>query len=172
MTKNFAIHWFRQDLRLSDNPAFTLASKHADVLPIYILDDVNAGQYTMGGASRWWLHNSLISLNDSLGGALSLYCGNPIDLLDDITTRFDVNAVYWNRCYEPWRIKRDALIKDLLKSKGVRVESANGSLLREPWTINKADGTSYKVFTPFYRKGCLQADAPREPLPVIGVCPH
>ena len=164
MTKNFAIHWFRQDLRLSDNPSLTLAAKHGNVLPIYILDDENAGEYTIGGASRWWLHQSLISLNNSLEGALSLYCGNPIDIFDDIVTRFDVNTVYWNRCYEPWRIERDAAIKDHLKTKGIGVKSTNGSLLWEPWTIKKQDGTPYKVFTPFYRKGCLQAESPREPL--------
>ena len=166
MTEGVAIHWFRQDLRLSDNPALTLAAKHEDVLPIYILDDENAGKYTMGGASLWWLHHSLVSLNNSLGGALSLYCGNPIDILDDIVTRFGVKAVYWNRCYEPWRIERDAKIKDHLKSKGLGMKSTNGSLLWEPWAIKKEDGTSYKVFTPFYRKGCVQAEPPREPLPV------
>ena len=80
MTEGVAIHWFRQDLRLSDNPALTLAAKHEDVLPIYILDDENAGEYTLGGASLWWLHHSLVSLNNSLAGALSLYCGNPIDI--------------------------------------------------------------------------------------------
>lgn len=77
MKKSIAIHWFRQDLRLSDNPALTLAAKHENVLPIYILDDENAARYTMGGASRWWLHHSLVSLDQSLGGTLSLYDGNP-----------------------------------------------------------------------------------------------
>ena len=71
MTENIAIHWFRQDLRLSDNPSLYKAARHGKVLPLFILDDVNAGEYTMGGASRWWLHHSLASLNNSLGGNLS-----------------------------------------------------------------------------------------------------
>ena len=166
MKKNVTIHWFRQDLRLTDNPAFTLAAKHGDVLPIYILDNENAGKYSMGGASRWWLHHSLISLNNSLGGSLSLYCGNPINILDDIVARFNVKSVYWNRCYEPWRIERDATIIDHLKTKGVGITSTNGSLLWEPWAVKKDDDTSYKVFTPFYRKGCLQTEPPRKPLPI------
>ena len=41
----------------------------------------------------------------------------------------------------------------------------NGSLLWEPWNIAKKDGTPYKVFTPYYRKGCLNSDKPRMPLP-------
>ena len=53
MAKNIAVSWFRQDLRLSDNPALIKAAKHENVLPIYILDDVNSGEHVMGGASRW-----------------------------------------------------------------------------------------------------------------------
>ena len=164
MKQNIAIHWFRQDLRLSDNPAFNAASKHDVVLPIYILDQENAGEFAMGAASKWWLHHSLKSLHASLKGNLSVYFGNPVDILTKIISRFNINAVYWNRCYEPWCIQRDAKIKDHLKAKGIKVESFNSSLLWEPWTINKNDGTPYKVFTPFYRKGCLQAEPPRKPI--------
>jgi|TARA_B110000503_G_scaffold28136_1_gene44999 deoxyribodipyrimidine photo-lyase len=164
---NIAIHWFRQDLRLSDNPALTAASLHEGVLPIYILDEGGAGEHSMGAASKWWLNSSLESLNASLGGALSLYSGNPIDILMGIIKRHNVNAVYWNRCYEPWRIQRDTLIKKDLNTQGVKSESYNGSLLWEPWEIKKNNGECYSVFTPFYRKGCLQGKAPRQPLPAL-----
>lgn len=166
MTDNISIHWFRQDLRLSDNPALTAAAKCCNVLPINILDDENAGDYAMGEASRWWLHHSLTTLNKSLGGNLSVYRGNPADILADIIVRHNVKAVYWNRCYEPWRTERDVKIKEFLKTKVIEVESYNASLLWEPWTVKKDDGTPYKVFTPFYRKGCSQAEPPREPLPI------
>ena len=132
MTDTLAIHWFRQDLRLSDNPALTEASLHSNVLPIYILDDCNADDYALGAASKWWLHHSLQALDASLGSTLSIYRGNPMDILLDIISRYDVKAVYWNRCYEPWRVKRDTKIKGLLKRRGIKVESFNGSLLWEP----------------------------------------
>lgn len=160
-----AIYWFRQDLRLRDNPALTAASEHDRVLPIYILDDQSAGEYAMGAASRWWLHHSLTSLSLSLDDQLSIYCGTPKDILMDLITRYNVQFVYWNRCYEPWRMQRDRVIKEHLIANDVNVNSYNGSLLWEPWTINKKDGTAYKVFTPFYRKGCLHAATPRKPLP-------
>lgn len=165
MSEHFAICWFRQDLRLADNPALIQAAKHRHVLPIYIFDTINADQYAMGSASRWWLHHTLASLNNTLDGNLSMYCGDPVDIFADLTIRFGVQSVYWNRCYEPWCIDRDAKIKALLKSQAIEATSSNGSLLWEPWNINKSDGTPYKVFTPFYRKGCLQAEPPREPLP-------
>jgi len=165
MNERIVIHWFRQDLRLSDNLALTKAAEHEAVLPIYILDDDNSGKYIMGHASRWWLHHSLQALNTSLGKRLSVYHGNPQKILDDIIKRFDVEAVYWNRCYEPWRMHRDTLIKDNLKKRGIEVHTFNGSLLWEPWKIKKDDGTPYKVFTPFYRRGCFNVEAPIAPLP-------
>jgi deoxyribodipyrimidine photo-lyase len=52
-----------------------------------------------------------------------------------------------------------------LKGNGRTVVSFNGSLLFEPQDVLKADGSPYKVFTPFYRKGCLgNARPPRIPL--------
>ncbi len=164
MTEETVIHWFRQDLRLADNPALSLAAEHRRILPVYILDNDHANDYAMGSASRCWLHHSLQSLNDSLGGALSVYRGDPLDILNDIIKRYQVTAIFWNRCYEPWRLVRDMQLKKQLKTRGIAVESANGSLLWEPWSIKKSDGTPYKVFTPFYRKGCLQSAAPRQPL--------
>ncbi len=166
MSDSLAIHWFRKDLRLSDNPSLTAASVHNRVLPIYILDDSNTGEYAMGAASGWWLHHSLVSLNTSLNSSLSIYRGNPIEILVDIITRCNVKAVYWNRCYEPWAMHRDEKIKARLQARAIAVESYNGALLWEPWTVKKNNGDPYKVFTPFYRQGCLQSEVPRQPVPI------
>ena len=169
MINSKAIHWFRQDLRLTDNPALYEASNHKDILPIYILDDHNSGEFSMGSVSRFWLHNSLKDLNQNLNQKLSLYQGNPLETLIEIIDRLNIDTVYWNRCYEPWRIKRDTIIKSKLESKGIIVKTFNGSLLWEPWTIKKDDGTPYKVFTPFYRKGCLNSEEPRKPIPKVDI---
>ncbi len=166
MATSFVIHWFRQDLRLFDNPALYHAAENAKVLPIYILDDVNALEDSMGGASQFWLHHSLLSLNENLEGNLSVYRGDPLSILLRLCDHYKIDAVYWNRCYEPWSIRRDTKIKKELEQQGVTVNSFNGSLLWEPWEIKKNDGSHYKVFTPFYRRGCLSAPPPREPLPV------
>jgi len=166
MSKNLAIVWFRQDLRLADNPALHAAVQSgADILPVYVLDDENAKKEKMGGASRVWLHYSLQSLNDSLGGHLTLLKGDAFKLITELAKDVKATCVYWNRCYEPWRISRDKLIKDTLSDLDIEARSFNGSLLWEPWEVTKADGLPYKVFTPFYTKGCLNANEPRKPLP-------
>ena len=164
MKKNTAINWFRKDLRLSDNPSLYEASNYQNVQNIFILDDINSGNYMYGSASKFWLHNSLQSLNNSLDNSISFYKGNPIDIFKDLINRFDISSVYWNRCYEGWEILRDKEIKSFLKNNGINVKTFNASLLWEPWEIKKSDNTPYKVFTPFYRRGCLNFKHPREPL--------
>ena len=165
MTATVAIHWFRQDLRLADNSALAHAARHSAVLPIYILDDASAGAHALGGASRCWLHHSLAALDASLGGKLAIFSGDPQLILDQLRARHQVAAIYWNRCYQPWQIRRDTRLKQHLRAQGIEVNTYNGSLLWEPWSIHKADQSPYKVFTPFYRKGCLSAPEPRAPLP-------
>jgi deoxyribodipyrimidine photo-lyase len=162
-----AIVWFRQDLRLADNPALSAAVESgARILPVYILDDENAGNFAMGGASRWWLHHSLAAMDKSLDGGLLLLKGDAKLILPALVNDVGAACVYWNRCYEPWRIQRDADIRKTLMAAEISVRSSNGSLLFEPMNILKADRTPYKVFTPFFRKGCLgMENPPRQPLP-------
>lgn len=158
------IVWFRQDLRLTDNPAFEAAiAMDAPILPVYVLDDINAGDRRAGAASRWWLHQSLSSLERSLDRGLMCLQGDAAELLPQLALEFNVAGVFWNRCYEPWRIQRDKRIKSKLLKAGHLVRSFNGSLLFDPPHITKRDGTPYKMFTPFYRKGCLErGPAPRK----------
>ncbi len=99
-------------------------------------------------------------------GKLNVFVGEPLAILSQLAQENDVSRVYWNRCYEPQSIERDGLIKSSLKQAGLEVKSFNGALLWEPWQVLKKDGTAYKVFTPYYRRGCLQQPAPRKPLAV------
>jgi deoxyribodipyrimidine photo-lyase len=91
--------------------------------------------------------------------------GDALKIIHELIKKTNASGVYWNRCYEPWRIARDKKIKTDLEHQNIDVQSFNGSLLWEPWTIKNQSGQPYKVFTPYYRKGCLQAPPPREPLP-------
>ena len=161
-----AIVWFRQDLRLADNPALhEAASEGRPVLPLYILDHENADDWKMGAASRWWLHHSLSRLNQSLQGRMLFSRGDAKKVLPALVKETGADSVFWNRCYEPWRIARDTAIKDDLQRNSIAVRSFNGSVLFEPPNTNKPDGTPYRVFTPFYRKGCLENGIPpRRPL--------
>lgn len=163
MNKKITIHWFRQDLRLTDNPALRYAVKNGIVIPVYILDNFSSGVRQIGSAGKCWLHYSLVSLNHSLNGQLLVYCGNPEAILNEIIKKYNADAVTWNRCYEPLAMARDSKIKQTLSTKGISINSFNGSLLWEPWEVLKKDKTPYRVFTPFYANGCLRNIEPRVP---------
>lgn len=165
MSQTTTIHWFRNDLRLADNPALYKAASDGMVLPVYILDDINSGPFKIGAASRCWLHYSLKSLTKSLNGKLQVFIGDPLEILPKLAKKHKICNITWNRCYEPWQIKRDTKLKQLLIDLKINVNSYNGSLLWEPWEILKQDGLPYKVFTPFYQNGCLKAKEPRLVLP-------
>ncbi len=167
MSYDVNIVWFRNDLRISDNPALFEASKIGNILPVYILDNDAPIEAITGAASRYWLHNSLNSLNKSLDNKLNIYTGSPKNILTSLikNENFRVKYIFYNKLYEPFYIKNDTHIEYELKALGVKVKSFNASLLWAPEDIKKSDGTLYKVFTPFYRKGCAKAKKPREPLP-------
>lgn len=163
MSKKSCILWYRQDLRLNDNPALLHAISKGPILPIYIYDNESPKQWAPGEASKWWLHQSLNALNRSLNNQLRLFSGNPLSILQELMQETGIGSITWNRCYEPWQIHRDKHIKQVLLNDGVDVQSFNGTLLWEPWTVTKKDGSPYKVFTPFYRKGALSLPSPRWP---------
>jgi deoxyribodipyrimidine photo-lyase len=159
------IFWFKQDLRISDNPGLFEAAQHGSVLPVYILNEDEAQTLKMGSASKWWLHHSLDKLNKSLNNKLNIYIGNPRDIISRIIRENNIDAVYWNRRYEPGHIREDTNIKAFLRGANIECNSFNGSLLWEPWEILKKDKAPYKIYTRFYQDGCLKATRPRIPLP-------
>ncbi|MBP9765600.1 deoxyribodipyrimidine photo-lyase [Candidatus Babeliales bacterium] len=157
-----SIVWFRQDLRLADNPALYAASQQGSFLPVFILDQQGAGDFSLGASSSWWLHHSLQSLSDSLDGKLHLAVGDSESILKQLAKTLQVEAVYFNRCYEPWMIHKDEKIIKTLEKMGVAVHVSHGSLLWEPDAIHKSDGTPYKVYTAFLKNGCMAAQPPRQ----------
>lgn len=160
--------WFRQDLRLADNPALHAAAiSGASISPIFIWSPEEEGDWPPGGATRWWLHRSLERLDADLRklkSRLVFRRGPTLETLQALICETGATALFWNRRYEPAAIARDKKIKETLKSAGIQVESFNGSLLFEPWDVKTATGGPYRVFTPFWRS-CLAHGEPSEPLP-------
>ncbi|MGJ0510616.1 MAG: cryptochrome/photolyase family protein [Methylocystis sp.] len=162
------IVWFRNDLRLDDNPAVVaVARSGAPLVALYALDDDSPGPWRMGAASRWWLHHSLTALGADLarlGVPLTLRRGRAEFVLEGLIEETGAAGVYWNRLYEPWAMRRDSEIKANLRARGLTVESDNGALLFEPSRLRNGQGNAFKVFSPFWR-ACLATGGPAAPLP-------
>ena len=161
-----ALIWLRRDLRLADNSALQAALENGlRPVPVY-LHDTSTG--TGGAASHWWLHHSLDALQRELrsrGSDLLILAGDSRVQLPSLARACNASHVFWNRRYEPAEAAQDAALKAALGDSGIVVQSFAGNLLREPWTLAKRDGTPYRVFTPFYRRGCKALEV-RQPLPV------
>ncbi|MEI7731485.1 MAG: deoxyribodipyrimidine photo-lyase [Verrucomicrobiota bacterium] len=163
-----AIVWFRQDLRLTDNPALQAAVQQGGpVIPVYIWASEEAAAWSPGSASKWWLHQSLGHLGQALaalGSRLIVRRGASLECLQSLIRQTGAAAVFWNRCYEPAMLARDRHIATALAGQGVKADGYPGALLFEPETLRNKSGKPFQVFTPFWRT-CLALGEPPEPLP-------
>ncbi|HJN37526.1 MAG TPA: deoxyribodipyrimidine photo-lyase [Gammaproteobacteria bacterium] len=152
MTKVVSIVWFRQDLRLSDNPALSEALAQGKIFPIYILDDCAPNLFKLGEASKIWLDYSLNKLNKALKGKLNIYIGKANKIIELLIEKQGADNVYCNSCYEPWHIEQENTIQSLCKKKNINYRSFNSNYLWGPKQILKSDETYYKVFTAYKKK--------------------
>lgn len=163
------IVWFRNDLRLKDNPALHAARESgAPVIALYILDE--DAPHAPGGASRWWLHHSLKALAAGLksaGTQLVLRRGDSGHELKKIVGESEAKGVFWNRRYFAKHIAVDKLLKSDLEGGGVKVVSFNGALLREPWEVKTNSGGHYRVYSPFWRTLRAMGPSRSAPLPAL-----
>ncbi|MCL7745161.1 DNA photolyase family protein [Guyparkeria hydrothermalis] len=166
------IVWFRQDLRLADNPALTRALAAGPIIPIYIAPTdsrrtTRHDGFHAGGASRWWLHHSLVALDRSLrdkGSRLLVRRGEPATVLRELAEQAGAASVHWNRRLEPAGIATDREVKQALRETGLAVQSFNGNYLHEPWNVLNKQAKPYKVFTPYW-KALLAAGIDQDVLP-------
>src|SRR5436190_21903222 len=94
------IVWFRDDLRLADNPALAAAVRaRGPVMCLYVLDEESPGVRALGGAARWWLAGSLRAFDQSLrdiGGRLVLRRGAAARVVPALAAEIGAGAVHWN----------------------------------------------------------------------------
>ncbi|HET9391046.1 MAG TPA: deoxyribodipyrimidine photo-lyase [Steroidobacteraceae bacterium] len=161
--------WFRQDLRLSDNPALhAAATRGMPVIPVYVWSPSDEGDWPLGGASRWWLHESLRALDTDLrnrGLRLILARGPTVQALTDLATRCSASALYWNRRYEPAAVRCSRLVARTLRAASLQTIEFNASLLTDPAQTLNASGAPYQVYTAFRNK-VQQTLTPGRLLPV------
>ncbi|GGI78560.1 cryptochrome/photolyase family protein [Legionella impletisoli] len=151
------IVWFRNDLRLEDNPALSKACEEQDCLILLYIQDPNT-PLTLGDAQTWWLHHSLASLQKTLLShslTLCLKYGDSLAVLREFIKLHNVTHIYWNKVYEPAHLEKDTIIEAYFKKEGLTVKTYNAHLLIEPDDIKTQEGSFYKVFTPFWKQ-CLK----------------
>lgn len=145
--------WFRRDLRLLDNPALLEAraaaavSTDRRVVPLFVLDP--ALWEMAGHVRRAYLIASLSSLNRALDGHLLIRSGNPVEVVREVAGASAATSVHIAADFGPYGRRRDEAVEQALGN--VALVRTGSPYAVAPGRVTKGDGTSYRVFTPFYR---------------------
>jgi len=151
-----SIFWFRRDLRLHDNVALFNALKSGEkVLPIFIFDTSILEKLPKNDARVSFIIKELKSMNEhlkSFDASIDIYHGKPIEVFESLIKKYPIANVFTNHDYEPYAIKRDQEIKELLSSKNINFNSFKDQVIFEKNEITKKDGNPYVVYTPYSKK--------------------
>jgi deoxyribodipyrimidine photo-lyase len=145
-----AIHWFRRDLRLGDNPALHAAAEAGgDVLALYVLDPRIWG--SAGAPRRAYLARSLAALDAQTGGRLLVRHGDPRDVVPAVAREAGAEQVHVAASYEPFGRRRDDDVEWRLEDAGAALVRTGSPYAVAPGRVRNGSGADYKVFTPFRR---------------------
>jgi deoxyribodipyrimidine photo-lyase len=151
------IFWFRRDLRLHDNVGLYHAlNSGKPVLPIFIFDTNILDKLNKPLDLRvQFVHQTLNNIDNQLkqlGSGLTVCYGNPDKVFVDLLSQYSITAVFTNHDYEPYALKRDKQIQELLSASGSEFHTYKDQVIFEKSEVTKDDGLPYTVFTPYSRK--------------------
>ena len=151
-----SIFWFRRDLRLHDNVALFNALKSGEkVLPIFIFDTSILDKLPKNDARVSFIIKELRSMNEhlkSFDASIDILHGKPIEVFESLIKKYQIASVFTNQDYEPYAIRRDQEILELLKSENINFNSFKDQVIFEKNEITKKDGNPYVVYTPYSKK--------------------
>lgn len=155
--EEIVLFWFRRDLRLEDNAGLYHALKSGKpVLPIFIFDSDILNKLDNKKDRRVeFIHLALADIKNKLekqGSSLLVLFGTPMECYEKVLSDYNVSAVYTNHDYEPYAIKRDKAISDLLAKNNITLHTFKDQVIFEKNEVVKDDGLPYTVFTPYMRK--------------------
>lgn len=155
-TQQVSVFWFRRDLRLEDNVGlfYALKSKYP-VIPLFIFDEEILDSLPKNDARVGFIHETLSKINENLnkiGSSLLVKKGKTQQVWQSLLEEFDVKEVFFNKDYEPYAIKRDLAVCELLKKNNVFSYSFKDQVIFEEKEITKADGSPYTINTPYKNK--------------------
>ena len=151
-----SVFWFRRDLRLDDNRGlFESLNSPFPVLPVFIFDSEITDELDKDDARITFIYDSLNKMSIQLGvRSSSIYCtkGDPIAVWRDLLNKYNVKSVYANEDYEPYAIKRDQEVAQLLHQKDIQFNLFKDQVIFAKGEVLKGDKTPYTVFTPYKNK--------------------
>jgi deoxyribodipyrimidine photo-lyase len=142
--------WFRRDLRLSDHPALNEAASSGPVVALFVLDPALLRPSGLPRVS--FLLRSLRSLDADLrrcGGRLLVRSGDPRDVVPAVAAQARAGSVHVSADFNPYGSRRDEAVEAALGD--VPLVRTGSPYAVSPPRVRKADGTPFRVYSPFYR---------------------
>lgn len=151
------VFWFRRDLRINDNHALFNALKSGlKVVPIFIFDKDILKEFPNTNDRRLnFIYKELKNINNKLlefNSSILIFNSTVKSSFENLLQKFNVNAVFYNKDYEPYATKRDSEIELYLKERGIEFKGYKDHVIFETNEIVKPDKTPYTVFTPYSKK--------------------
>ena len=149
-----AIFWFRKDLRVQDNEALNEAiTLTKDIYPLFAFDSKEYEE--LEGIRQHSLTESLNSLKESLGNALSVFSYQQIDELGqkivDACLATGSKQVFAMQRFDPQGVLEQQLVAKALNDRDLELELVGSAYAVTPGTVRKPDGSNYRVYTPFFK---------------------
>ena len=157
MKTKVSTFWFRRDLRLKDNVGLSQALAYGfPVLPIFIFDkNILEALENKNDRRVDYIHQALSVINLELReyhSKLATFYGNPLEIFKQLSGKYDIQAVFCNRDYEPQAIERDTEIYNFFKTQNVPFKAFKDQVIFDKNDIVKNDGAPYTVYTPYSKK--------------------
>jgi deoxyribodipyrimidine photo-lyase len=148
-----AIHWFRRDLRLTDNTALNAAvAAHDQIVPVYIISEWREEHHWCGPPRQEFLCGCLTSLAKNLeskGGRLIIRHGRADRIIDKLIAETGAEAVYFNRDPDPFGRAMEEKISAMGARRGVAVHACKDIALHERDEVLTGSKSWFRVFTPY-----------------------
>jgi len=164
------IFLFRRDFRIHDNLALNrliAECGNQGIYPMFIFNPIQIyaknNQYFSNNCVQFMIE-SLDDLDKNIH--VNYYEGVDIDILEKLSKKYKIKSIAYNKDYSPFAIKRDSIIEEWAKSKGIVIITEEDYTLYTIGTIVNNKGEPYQVFTPFYKKSLLLKVKNVEPLQV------
>ena len=166
-----AVVWFRDDLRITDNPTLADAlDANDEVVPVYVFDPREHGETRYGTEKRGphrtqFRRESVSDLRASLrerGGSLFVRRGRPEEVLPELVERTDAGAVYAQTKPATEELAREEDVRDALPA-GVSFERRWTHTLYHVADLPTPHDRMDDTFTP-WRKQVERDSTVREPV--------
>lgn len=148
-----AIHWFRRDLRLTDNSALRACHAHAQtVVPVYVLSDWQTTHRWTGPHRQQFLCGSLAALQqdiEAIGGRLIIRQGDAVGELSRLVQETGAGAIFFNRDPDPFGRAIEEKLRDRAASLRIEIFDSKDVCIHERDEVLNGSGQPFRVFTPY-----------------------